>query len=1492
MSDSLKHLRLLVSTKFDGSLVPGNRRSRARLAFSALVFCPLLFSRIAAAQSTTVTTLTATSAGTISGSIVTMTANVSSAGQAVSGGTVTFRDTFAGAAQDLGTVQVQSANGTPGLAVLKTEVGGVGGHSIVAIYNAPQSFTTSTSTPAALTFQSPYSSATALAITGSNGSYTLSGTVSAFGPIQPTGSVTFTDQTNNNTTIGTVTLDPTTATQGFTPATLYQIATSTPWTTASMGTPVSGDFNGDGHPDFAVPTSLGPVAIMLGHGDGTFQPGVSISATQPFGAVAADFNGDGILDLAISNRGTNASIAIYLGNGDGTFTAGAVYNAPPNADYQIVASGDFNRDGIPDLVVSDHANNQVAVYLGNGDGTFRGAGLFPTAPEPWNFAVGDINGDGNPDLVVANDVNNAQGNNITLLLGNGDGTFRQATYLTGGITSSGSVALADFNGDGKLDIAATEEPANSVFVFLGNGDGTFQAKTTYVMDPTYPCTAPAACGPYHISVGDFNQDGRKDIITANAEGESLSVLLGNSDGTFQTAKMYPAGAAAIYADVQDFNGDNQVDVVAVTQNGLQVYLAGNAESAQFSPFTVIGCGTHSIVATYSSDANYAASTSPVESVSQNGIATAISVGQTPANAVYGQPVTLTATLTPYVNGSNSSDGQRINFFDGTTNIGSGTLSSGVATLTLTSLATGPHSFTAVFGGVCALTGSTSVAVLATVGKATPTITWANPAPIVYGATLSPTQLNATASVPGTFAYTPATGAVPPAGTDTLSVTFTPTDTVDYGPATSTVSITVSTGTLTVTAQNATRYYGAPNPTFTGGITGGQTGDTFTESFTTSATPTSAPGTYAIVPSATGTNLADYTQSVTNGVLTITQAAATLSIVPSPTVANPSQSVTLSATATSGTSGTPTGTVSFFNNGNPLGTATLANGTATYSTILPLGNNSITASYSGDTNFTAATASAVSVTVAMNVLNITAANATRVYGTPNPTFTGSITGAQSGDTFTESFTTTATPTSAAGTYAIVPSATGTNLAQYQQAVTNGTLTITQASATLSIGSSAAAISQGQSVTLSATVASATTGTPIGTVSFFDNGTPLGTATLANGAATYSTTKLPSGNNAITASYSGDTNFTAATASAVSVTVAANGLNIIAKDASRVYGAPNPTFTGTITGAQNGDTFTESFTTVATLTSAPDTYAIVPSAIGANLAQYQQAVTNGTLTIAKASVTSTIALSAASAAQGQNVTVTATVASTTSGTPTGTVSFLSNGNPLGTATLANGTATYSTTALPVGNNVITFAYGGDANFTSNTPGSTTGANSVAVSALDFSFQISSASTGLSGNYGQAVQVTLHVAPTAGQYPDSVQFAVAGTPAVPATYTFSPATVAAGAGATDVTMTIQLQALAGLNHGPVTSGGIASIALGLLLLPWVSVRRMRRSGQRLGKSLGLSALLLVVLGATLNIMGCGGSSSPSTPVPVSDSILVNATSGSVQHSVTVNLQVQKAQ
>jgi hypothetical protein len=1308
---SPKQLRFFAPAKFGLLALAANRHRRSHLCTIALFSCFLSITSISLAQASTTATMDAVAAGTVSGSIVTMTAHVLSAGQPVTGGTVTFRDTFAGAAQDLGTVQVQSANGTPGLATLKTEVGGAGPHSIVAIYNAPKGYASSMSGPAALTFQLPYSSATSVAIAGSAGTYTLTGTVSAFGPTQPSGSLVFKNQTTDSI-IATVPLDSSTGTQGFTPPVLYRIPVSTPWNTSSEGTPVSGDFNGDGHPDFAIPTSLGPILIMIGHGDGTFQPGASIQAAEPFGLVVGDFNGDGNQDIATSNKGTSGSVAIYLGNGDGTFAAGEVYPVAPGGLYQVMQSGDFNVDGIADLVVSDSLHDQVAVLLGKGDGTFLAPKLFATTSIPWNIAIGDINGDGNPDLAIASDGEPS----IAILLGNGDGTFHNGTYPVGGEAgqnaSSGSVAFADFNGDGKLDLAASEESTDSIFIFLGNRDGTFQTKQRYTITR----------GPYYLGIGDFNQDGTKDIITANAEGESMGVLLGNGDGTFQSASTYPAGGPAIYAAVQDFNGDSQVDTVVVTNNGLQVYLAGNAQTATFSPFTVTTCSTQSIVASYTGDTNYSTSTSPVASVSQNGVATTISVVQTPENATYGQTVTLTATLTAQGSGNPSSDGMTVTFYDGTVKLGTGSLSSEIATLSVTSLKPGPHSFTAVFDGNCSLTGSTSSAIVENVGKATPIITWPNPASIPYGTALTPAQLNATASVAGTFSYSPAVGAIPVAGTSNLSVTFAPTDTDDYETTTATVPLTVTQGTLTLTAQNATRTYGSDNPTFSGSIIGALNGDTFTETFTTSAISTSSPGSYAIVPSATGPALANYTEAVTNGTLTITQAASAASIMPSATT----------------------------------------------------------------------------------------------------------------------------------------------------------------------------IAQGDSLTLTVTVTPATAGTPTGTVNLVNNGNPLGSAILANGVATYTATSLSPGNAVIAASYSGDVNFGASTATAVTVTIAQNVLTIKAADASRVYGASNPTFAGTITGAKNGDTFTEAFTTSATATSAPGTYAIVPAVSGTNLTQYQQSLVNGTLTITKASVSNSIGLSATAITQGQNETVTATVTSSTTGNPTGSVTFFNNGNQLGTATLANGKVTYSTTALPVGNNVITFTYAGDANFNANTASPSSGANTVVVAAptpLDFSFQVVNA-TGLIGHYGQSMDVKLHVSPTAGQYPGAIQFAISGTPTVPATYTFSPSTVDAAAGDKDVTMTIQFQASARVDHASPLSGRVVSIAFAALILPWISVTRIRKSGRRLGQSVGLSALLLIVFGAAVSITGCGSSSatSPTTPSPVTSSIVINATSGTVQHAVTVSVAVQK--
>ncbi len=206
----------------------------------------------------------------------------------------------------------------------------------------------------------------------------------------------------------------------------------------------------------------------------------------------------------------------------------------------------------------------------------------------------------------------------------------------------------------------------------------------------------------------------------------------------------------------------------------------------------------------------------------------------------------------------------------------------------------------------------------TVNQATPVITWANPASIVYGTALSSIQLDATASVPGSFVYAPAAGTEFMVGLQQLSVTFTPTDLANYTSATKTVSLNVTQAVLTIEANNFTRLYGTPNPTFTGVVTGAQDGDAFTESFSSSASTLSTVGQYPIVPSVTGTDLADYTQVVQNGTLSITKAPTVTTTTLSTTSIAYELNVTSTATVASTTSGTPTGTVNFFDNGTPLG----------------------------------------------------------------------------------------------------------------------------------------------------------------------------------------------------------------------------------------------------------------------------------------------------------------------------------------------------------------------------------------------------------------------------------------------------------------------------------------------------------------------------------------------------------------------------------------------
>jgi len=309
------------------------------------------------------------------------------------------------------------------------------------------------------------------------------------------------------------------------------------------------DLNRDGKLDLVVPDSVNTVGIVLGNEDGTFGTFMSVSlAATAYGTnagVAADFNGDGNLDLAVAESTfTNGQVSVELGKGNGTFRKPIVSPlASPIFDNQnFMLAADFNGDGMPDLAILDMQSAGYEILLGNGDGTFQSPIDTPVT-NLIGIAAGDLNGDGKADLIVVTYDNS--GSSFTIYLSNGDGTFAKgATYVD---PSYLGVTLADVNQDGKLDVVDANE---NVLVFLGNGDGTFQPA---IIGPSVPANSrPVA--------GDFNGDGKVDLVIESA---GLAFFAGNGDGTFQrpvySDRTYYFSGRLFAAD---FNSDGKLDILS------------------------------------------------------------------------------------------------------------------------------------------------------------------------------------------------------------------------------------------------------------------------------------------------------------------------------------------------------------------------------------------------------------------------------------------------------------------------------------------------------------------------------------------------------------------------------------------------------------------------------------------------------------------------------------------------------------------------------------------------------------------------------------------------------------------------------------------------------------------------------------------------------------------------------------------------------------------
>jgi hypothetical protein len=436
-----------------------------------------------------------------------------------------------------------------------------------------------------------------------------------------------------------------------------------------------------------------------------------------------------------------------------------------------VAVADVSGDGKPDIVVAN--SDTVGVLLGNGDGTFQTAVTYSSGGyEANSVAIADVNGDGKPDLLVANLCanSNCTTGSVGVLLGNGNGTFQTAVpYGSGGYEAS-SVAIADVNGDGKPDLLVTDRCASGsecnnglVGVLLGNGDGTFQSAVTYNS---------GGAGPGTVAVGDVNGDGKLDLAVANCDPTNcggggaapIGVLLGNGDGTFQAAVTYASGGnEAFSVAVADVNGDGKPDLlVATNECGLTCRgLLGEA--------------------------------GVLINTSLTASATALASSLNPSNL--GQAVTFTATVTAQPGFYHGTPAGTVSFFDGTTNIGNSNLNGvGVGTLTTSTLAVGTRSITATYSGDSNFSPSTSPVLYQVVrgaivslspaslnfgnqtvdvGSTPQIVTLENPGNV--NLTIASIQINGTNR--GDFSQTNnCPSSLPPNGSCNISVSFTPTTT--------------------------------------------------------------------------------------------------------------------------------------------------------------------------------------------------------------------------------------------------------------------------------------------------------------------------------------------------------------------------------------------------------------------------------------------------------------------------------------------------------------------------------------------------------------------------------------------------------------------------------------------------------------------------------------------------------------------------------------------
>ena len=341
---------------------------------------------------------------------------------------------------------------------------------------------------------------------------------------------------------------------------------------AGLKSPVVADFNGDRLVDIAFFNYYtSSIHVLIGDGKGNYtaevKTFVGTFTTWYFSMAIADFNNDKLLDIVLTSE-NRAYIYMVFGNGNGTFRLLTTFLMGTTMNLRGIVTYDFNGDNNSDIAVSAPAFNFIIVLLGNGNGTFRNKTTYYAGlnGNPSSVDLGDFNGDGHQDIYY----NIITTRTVGVLLGRGDGTFAgQVSSFVGGYYYPSYVATGDFNGDNRADVAVSYSGGNSIGVLFGYGNGTMSPITKF----------PTGNRTYYtrITAGDFNNDGISDIVVNPTARSVVLVLVGYGDGNFDTQLVFSTGLSGSYAWVVpgDFNNDGCQDILASDDTAGAVFVLLN-----------------------------------------------------------------------------------------------------------------------------------------------------------------------------------------------------------------------------------------------------------------------------------------------------------------------------------------------------------------------------------------------------------------------------------------------------------------------------------------------------------------------------------------------------------------------------------------------------------------------------------------------------------------------------------------------------------------------------------------------------------------------------------------------------------------------------------------------------------------------------------------------------------------------------------------------------